>query len=163
MKLESAEFKCMACGKKFLAPRLGDMSYGLFIFSGEKGSVFGCFKALENPAWNFMETIIKKQGIGRQASIDHGDRLRSACAHFSDAINGQRLHSDPVCPRCYSTNTEAGISLSKVIEVPDVSHNEFLSLPESVRRQKVLEFYESSFLEDSAKAMFKDMDQQESS
>jgi hypothetical protein len=140
MKLETIELKCLDCGKKFLSPRLGDQSYGWFIFTGEKGNVFGCFKALENPVWNFIETVVKKEENGRQTSIDHGDHLRVACAHFADAIEGQQLRSDRVCPRCYSINTEGGVLLSEVLEVPDVSHNEFLSLTEPVRRQKVLEF-----------------------
>jgi hypothetical protein len=143
MKLETIELKCMDCGKKYLSPRLGDQSYGSFIFTGEKGSVFGCFNALENPVWNFVESIIKKQEPSRQSSIDHGDQLRAACAYLADAIKGQRLRSDLVCPRCHSTNIEGGGYLNDVLEVPDVSHTEFLSMTESDRKQKVLEFDQS--------------------
>ena len=158
MKLESLEAKCMDCGKKFLTPTLGDQSYGYGIFSGEKGSVFGCFQALDNPAWDFVETTIEKNKsskrvIGdlvknllkskktrRQEMRNHGEKFWVACAYFADPIKGQRLSHRDVCPRCYSSNVELGRKLNEVLEVYDVSHREFLSFPETVRKQKVLEF-----------------------
>ena len=140
MKLEVVELKCMDCGKKFSSPKLGDFSYGSFVFYGEKGGVSGYFQALENPVWDFMTTVFKKNGSGRQADCDYGDRIQAACAHFADAIKGQRLCNNQVCPRCYSANIEEVCKLNEIVEVHEVSHVEFLSLPASVRRQKVLEF-----------------------
>jgi hypothetical protein len=162
MKLETVELKCVDCGKKFLSPSFSDFDYGVFIFSGEKGNVFGYFKAAESPVWNFIESIIKNKVSVQKAEIDYGKRIQDACAHFAGTIKGQHLLSHWVCPRCYSPNIETGHHLTDAIEVLEVNHAEFLSLPEPIRRQKVLEFYESSFLRDSAEAMFKDMDQQES-
>jgi hypothetical protein len=140
MKLETIESKCMDCGKKFSCPDLGDFAYGSFVFSGEKGGVFGRFNALGNPAWDFIGTVLKQNGSGRQAECDYGERLQAACAHFADAIKGQRLVNHRVCPRCFSANVEWGLPLKESVEVPEVSHGEFLSQPESVRGQKVLEF-----------------------
>jgi Zn finger protein HypA/HybF involved in hydrogenase expression len=140
MKFETAELKCMDCGKKFCSPRLGDFAYGSFVFSGEKGGVFGYFHALENPAWDFMTTVFTKNGSGRQADCDYGERLQAACAYFADAIKGQKLRNHSVCPHCYSANVEEVGSRNEVVEVPEVSHVEFLSMPGSVRRQKILEF-----------------------
>ena len=141
MKFETTEIKCMDCGKKFLGPALGGHSYGSFIFSGEKGNVFGYFQACENPAWNFMETVIKQKGVGYKAKCNHGERLQAACAYFADAINGQRLKNNHACPCCFSTNTHStSHERVGVVEVSNVSHLEFMSWPESIRRAKVLEF-----------------------
>ncbi len=140
MNLETAELKCMDCGKKFVSPKFGDFTYGSFVFSGEKGGVFGYFQALENPAWDFMTTVLKKIGSGRQVDCDYGNRIQAECAFFADAIKGQKLCNHWVCPLCYSANVEEVCFLAEVIEVPEVSHVEFLSLPSLVRRQKVLEF-----------------------
>jgi hypothetical protein len=141
MKFETTEVTCKDCGKKFLVPCLGDFSYGSFIFSGESGSVFGCFQALDNPAWNFIETVINNRVAGDRAACEHGERLQTACAYFADAIEGQRLRNHEVCPRCHSDKIHfESCGRVGVIEIPDVSHVGFLAMPESVRRQKVLEF-----------------------
>jgi Zn-finger nucleic acid-binding protein len=104
--------------------------------------VFGYFQALENPAWNFMETVLQRNGSGRQADCNYGNRLQAVCAYFADAMKGQKLFHQQVCPRCYSVNLEEIGKLNKIVEVPEVEvgHVKFLSLPESVRRQKILEF-----------------------
>ena len=161
MRLEAQELKCMDCGKKFSAPGLGDFNYGSFIFVGEKGNVFGRFQALGNPTWDFIDTVLKENQPRPKDAIDHGSHVQNACAHFADAIKGQRLCNHHVCPRCCSTNVEPVCPLKEMLEVPVVTHTEFLSLPEAVRRQRVLEFHESTFLREAACAMFKEIDREE--
>lgn len=151
----------MDCGKRFSAPRLGDFDYGLSIFAGEKGYVFGLFQALGNPAWDFIDSVLKANESSRGEVIKHGRRVQNACAYFADTISDQRLCSDHICPCCHSSNIESVCPLNNVLEVSAVTHVEFLSLPEPVRRQKVLEFDELCFLQESASEMFKEMDREE--
>jgi len=144
MKVATYHARCKHCRKDFPYPWLGDFSYGSFLFNGEKGGVYGYFNGLDNPVWDFMTAVLVKHGSGRRADIDYGARIQAACAHFADRINGQELCIHKVCPECRSSQVDLWpAECIGTIDVDDVTYSNFLSLAESVRRQKVLVFDEA--------------------
>jgi hypothetical protein len=141
MKVATYHARCKECRKDFPYPWLGDFSYGPFLFAGEKGGVFGYVNALNHPVWDFLESILIKHGSGKQADSDHADRLQAAFVHFADRIKGQELCIHDVCPVCRSSQVDLWPTENiGTIEVDEITYMEFLSFPESVRRQKVLDF-----------------------
>lgn len=144
MKVATYHARCKHCRKDFPYPWLGDFSYGSFLFAGEKGRVFGYGSALNHPVWDFLESVLVKHGSGKQADRDHAVRLQAAFAHFADWIRGQELCLHDVCPECRSSQVDLWpAEYIGTMDVDEVSYSDFLSLPESVRRQKVLDFDKS--------------------
>jgi hypothetical protein len=142
VKIETFRASCPKCGRKFSYPWLGDFSYGSFLFAGQKGGVFGYFNSFKSPMWDFVEKVLVVKGSGRDAENLHGTRIQEACAHFADPIKDQTLCAHDVCPKCRGEQmlnlwpTES----TGAIEVPEVTHTNFTSLPEDARRERLLEF-----------------------
>jgi len=103
--------------------------------------VFGYFNGLNSPVWDFFATVLAKRGTGREADLEHGQRIQAACVHFADHIQGQKLLDHDVCPVCQSSQVDIWPTESAgIIEVAEVSHTRFMALPEVIRRQSALDF-----------------------
>ena len=143
MKIATFKARCKACREEFPCPGLGDQSYGSFLFTGEKGSVFAILHALNHPVWDYLESALPlpKSGLSRESDCKRGDRIQAACAYFADYINGQSLCNYDVCPRCHSFACDFwGHEQTGSIEIGEVSYTDFMSLPEEVRRQRAIDF-----------------------
>jgi len=133
--------KCGNCGHEFSCPVLSDFAYGSFLFTGECGTVFAHFFAIDHPVWDFMANILPSVGEGDAAESRQGDRIQAACAHFADPVEGQRLVNKHVCPACRSSTWEWwGGAETGVSDVAEVSYVEFMCLPEAERRHAVWAF-----------------------
>jgi hypothetical protein len=144
LKIATFKGKCKACREEFPCPHLGDQrSYGSFLFTGEKGTVFAILNALDHPVWDYLESTLPlpKRGLSRQSDCKRGDRIQAACAYFADHINGQRLCNHLVCPSCHSFACDFwDHERTGTIEIGEVSYTNFMSLPDDVRRQRALDF-----------------------
>lgn len=55
MKIGFFEAKCADCGSIFAKPELGDFAYGQFLFTGERGTVYAYFDAIDHPVWTRLD------------------------------------------------------------------------------------------------------------
>jgi hypothetical protein len=144
MMVSTHRARCGKCGAEFSYPWLGDFSYGSFLFAGEKGGVFGYFCGLSSPVWEFISTVLVKQGQRTRTVLKRGEqavRIQAACAEFADTINGQRLCFHEVCPMCQFGKLDLWPAESTgTIAVGDVTHATFMSMPEDIREERLLAF-----------------------
>lgn len=139
------EASCRACHRTFAMPLLSDFSYGQFIFHGERGSVFGYLQALEDSAWEDMTARLQRIGLfPSSATSEQIDHFHRVVAASTDAISGQRLVSYPICPSCQSHTVSYGDSTPSVIrEIPAVTFEEYLALPDATRTQRLLQLWKA--------------------
>jgi len=105
--------------------------------------VFGILNALNHPVWDYIQSILPlaKEGLSRQSDSRNGDRIQAACAHFADHIKDQTLRTHLVCPGCHSGQCDLlDQEHCGTIEIAEVTYTDFLSLPEDVRHQRVIDF-----------------------
>src|SRR4051812_5969262 len=93
MKVNMFKGRCKLCAKEFPCPGLGEFSYGSFLFTGEKGTVFAILHSLNHPVWDYLESTLplQKKGLSRQSDLENGEWIQAACAYFADHIKEQRL------------------------------------------------------------------------
>ncbi len=137
---------CQACRRKFSMPLLSDFSYGEFIFHGERGGVYGFLLALEEPAWEDIETRLQRVGVlavsPTQKNTKDIDRFHRVIAACSDAIGGQALVPFPVCPSCQSHSIAYGDSTPLGIrDIPRVTFGAYQLLSEAMKTERVGELW----------------------
>jgi hypothetical protein len=122
-----------ALPRSFSKPYLGDQSYGLFIFYGEKGGVFGYLSAFDEPAWEDITKRLKQAGLfttsKRRDDIECFQRVIAASA---DTISGQSLVLLSICPSCHSDSIFYGdTNPLGIYEIPSVTFHDYqlLSAP----------------------------------
>lgn len=138
MKIGLFEARCANCGHCFGKPELGDFAYGQFLFTGERGTVYAYFEAIGHPVWARLEAAAPAV----KDRFELGRLLQAACAYFADAIEGQRLCNEHVCPKCLSQHLASwdGRKLG-VTEVPVASFSRFTSLSEQDQLREAKAFY----------------------
>ena len=122
---------CARCESTFAWPVLPDMSYGELILTGERGTVHAYACLVENPAFEFISSLL---GPGSPT-----EQIHESLARAADPIDGQRLTANRVCPVCRSREWKywAGDFVG-MADLPDASFDEFLRLSETLRRERVL-------------------------
>jgi hypothetical protein len=129
MPVATFEACCAQCARKFVYPDLGDFAYGSFLFTGEHGSVFAVFDALESPVWQRVAAAVA-QVRPEIPEVQQGPLIQKVCALLADRIDGQGLRNCHICPHCQSTEWKwwHGARIGTV-ELPRVSYCRFLERP----------------------------------
>jgi len=129
MQVATFEACCAQCDRKFVYPDLGDFAYGCFIFTGERGSVFAIFDAIESPIWERIAAVVAEVRP-KISEVLQGRLIQNVCTLLADRIDGQSLRKGHVCPHCQSTDWKSwqGARIGTV-ELPRVSFCQFLQLP----------------------------------
>jgi hypothetical protein len=128
---------CADCGGTFSHPDLGDFSYGVFVFTGEQGSVFAIFDAIGHPVFGVVERVLAEA----QAGGEHGGSpsIPEICANLADPVASQRLRCHHICPLCQSASWKWwGGDRTGAIDIADASYAEFQLLSEQEKRQRIL-------------------------
>jgi hypothetical protein len=125
-------------------PLLGDQSYGQFIFHGEKGGAFGFLLALEAPAWEDIESRLRRAGVYPSSHTRSDiDRFQRVVAASADLISAQPLVLLPVCPGCRSRSVEYGDSKPlDVREIPGVTFRGYQALSDQKRTERLRQLWE---------------------
>ena len=144
MKSALFEAQCEHCRYSFSQPHLSNFNYVDFLFTGEKGTVYGYFYAIDNPVWNYVDSLFSIYGNSAKSREGVGAILQTACAYLADPIEGQRLRNRSVCPICQSARIKiVEENCVGLLEIPSVSFSSFMSMSDSARQQLVLDFFAS--------------------
>jgi hypothetical protein len=135
MRVPTFKAKCASCDSEFAHPSLGDSSYGSFLFTGIRGTVFGHYQTFDDAIWDLVESMLPPE----TDELARAHLIQATCATLADPIEDQFLVNHHVCPICHSSNW-AWWEGEKVdfVEVPEVTFTRILSLTESRRKAVVM-------------------------
>jgi hypothetical protein len=138
MKVGLFEARCAECDTVFAKPELGDFAYGQYLFTGERGTVYAYFEAIEHPVWARFSAVLPASKDRKEQGLF----ITAACAHFADPVQDQRLLNQHVCPQCLSHNLASWDGPKRgEVEVPTVSFSTFTSLSQEDQTREAKMFY----------------------
>ena len=133
---------CASCGGTFSHPDLGDFAYGLFVFTGERGTVFALLEAIGHPVFELVSRVLTDTNTSGE---DGGSLIPEVCANVADPVAAQRLRCHHVCPLCQSDSWKWwGGERTGAMDIADASYSEFQLLSEQEQRQRILAAFESA-------------------
>ena len=132
---------CSHCNNDVGIPLLGDFAYAEFVFQTQDGKSFAYSSAIDHPAWARMKSIfLDSAGIALDQNNDDIRIYQNVLIRCADLRDGKRYTTEfPLCSTCgrkieFYNDDETLYDE----EVPDVTWNEFLSLPSVDQTTRVL-------------------------